>query len=268
MIGDKMYIGFELDKIKNEFTYDDKTKGEELYRNIESKVKKELQSLILDDGVVDGTKVQKSWFPEIEVDVFISHSHADKDDALKLAGWLYNNFKITSFIDSCVWGYSDDLLLNINNSYSDAVNKSDSETTYNYAKCNYAASHVYMMLTNALMKMIDSSECLFFMNTSNSIKLSDNIKQPKVASPWIYMELGLSKYIRLKPLDKHRYPQLEKKAMFSALNEQALQVHYEPDLDHLFKVSESDLRNWKRNSLSNDKYKSLDYLYNKYLQSK
>lgn len=29
-----MYISFELDKIKNEFTYDDKTKGEELYEEI------------------------------------------------------------------------------------------------------------------------------------------------------------------------------------------------------------------------------------------
>jgi hypothetical protein len=261
-----MFTGFEIDKIQNEFTYLDEKKGKELYKDLGEQINDQLFDLVTSDGVIDGSKLQDNWFPEVNVNIFISHSHIDKDDAIKLAGWLYRNFEIKSFIDSCLWGYSEKLLSNINNKYSDAEPNGSGGTTYNYGKCNYAASHVYMMLTNALMKMIDRAECLLFLHTSNSIRLSGSLSEEKVSSPWIYMELGISKYIRVKPLNNHRMGRIEKKATFSALNEQAaLEVHYNPDLDHLIKLNENDMQLWKRECNNKAPYEALDYLYDNYL---
>lgn len=42
-----------------------------------------------------------------------------------------------------------------------------------------------MMLNGALAKMINSTECLIFMNTPNSIKAQDVENENKTASPWI-----------------------------------------------------------------------------------
>lgn len=48
-----------------------------------------------------------------------------------------------------------------------------------------------MMLSTALNNMIDSTECLFFLNTPNSISLSNEItnEQKFTYSPWLYSEL-------------------------------------------------------------------------------
>lgn len=40
------------------------------------------------NGVVDGTLMQREWFPDIGAQVFLSHSHSDIQEAQKLAGWL------------------------------------------------------------------------------------------------------------------------------------------------------------------------------------
>jgi hypothetical protein len=50
------------------------------------------------------------WFPYINADIFISHSHKDYNDVVCLAGWLEEKFGLTAFVDSSVWGYSDRLL--------------------------------------------------------------------------------------------------------------------------------------------------------------
>ena len=61
--------------------------------------------------------MQANWFPQIKADIFISHSHKDEDLALALAGWLKVSFGLTAFIDSCVWGYANDLLKMIDYKY-------------------------------------------------------------------------------------------------------------------------------------------------------
>ena len=76
-----------------------------------------INSFIDDDGFLDGSKMQANWFPQIKADVFISHSHKDRELALTLAGWLRETFGLTAFIDSCVWGYANDLLKMIDNKY-------------------------------------------------------------------------------------------------------------------------------------------------------
>ena len=69
-------------------------------------------------GAIDGTKLQEDWFKEMSIDVFISHSHADEKLAVSIAGWLYKEFNLSSFVDSRIWGYANDLLGEMNKRYN------------------------------------------------------------------------------------------------------------------------------------------------------
>ena len=64
---------------------------------------------------LDGSSIQGEWFPEINADIFISHSRDDADLANGIAGWINSNFNLHCFIDSNVWGYSDELLEKLSN---------------------------------------------------------------------------------------------------------------------------------------------------------
>ena len=74
------------------------------------------------------------------------------------------------------------------------ANETNTNTTFSYEGCNNAASHVHMMLCTSINKMIDQSECVFFLNTKNSLVLYD--KTEKTRSPWIYSEICLANTIR------------------------------------------------------------------------
>ncbi|MGL5262686.1 MAG: hypothetical protein ACRC9P_09930, partial [Bacteroides sp.] len=115
-----------------------------------------------------------------------------------LAGWLKNTFGLTVFIDSCVWGHSNDLLKEIDTNY---CYQSESKV-YNYQKRNYSTSHVHMMLSVALTQMIYNTECLFFLNTPNSITPKSIISQSE--SPWIYSEIATTRLIKLRKPREHR----------------------------------------------------------------
>lgn len=109
--------------------------------------------------------------------------------AIALAGWLWHNFKLKSFIDFCIWEFCDDLLRRIDHKY--CLNASNS---FNYQKRNSSTSHVHMMLSVALSQMIDKTECIFFLNTPDSIKPYEGIE--KTESPWLYSEISMTQIIR------------------------------------------------------------------------
>ena len=52
------------------------------------------------------------------------------------------------------------------------------------------------------MQMIDSCECIIFLNTPNSVKPREVID--KLVSPWIYSEIGVTKLITKKSINEHR----------------------------------------------------------------
>src|SRR5579875_2735717 len=110
-----MYAGFNL-VMDEEFLHYKQT-GNTIYNSQKQKVKDELSKFILDDGTINGTDMQNSWFPQIHVDVFLSHSHNDKEKAIALAGWLKHTFDLDVFLDSSVWGSADELLKNIDDRY-------------------------------------------------------------------------------------------------------------------------------------------------------
>lgn len=156
--------------------------GERLYDNMKCKAESEIDSFFV-NGVIDVERLQKKWFPSIATNVFISHSREDEVLAISLAGYLHETFGWTSFIDSCAWGYMGDLIEQLDN------NK-------NFTGANeLLTSNVHMILSMALTKMIDKTECLLFLNTPNSVReerLGDNI----TFSPWICHEIFIASVIR------------------------------------------------------------------------
>jgi hypothetical protein len=184
------------------------------------------------DGSLDAAAMEKDWFPEINAQVFISHSHQDENLANQLALWLYRKHGIMSFIDSTVWHYADDLLREIDDAY--CVNQ-DSDTIYDYSKRNRSTAHVHMLLQGALMKMINKCGCLIFVNTPNSISTSDINDETKTASPWIYNELLTAKMLLLN----QRKQQIlsEDKVAF-----QMFQINYTVDLRDFPELTLGEIR--------------------------
>lgn len=162
----------------------------------QNKLKPKLAALIstasLAKSSLDADSIWDECFPEIKADVFISHSSKDAQLAKQFSGWLKTNLDLTAFIDSEIWGHSDDLLKDLDNQY--CLNSGGE--TYSYKKRNGSTAHVHMMLSYALTRMIDRTECFFFLETSNSVTAEDAVKG--TYSPWIFHELATVDTIDLK----------------------------------------------------------------------
>lgn len=233
--------------------------GRELFDETQTKVRKELKEFILENGNIDGTKLKDHWFNAVDADIFLSHSHKDLEKVKGFAGWLYKTFGLKVFIDSCVWGYCDDLLKEIDKKYCWQP-KSD---TYNYVKRNHTTSHVHMMLASSLTEMIDRCECAIFFNTPNSIKVCEEIKQVDVSakertiSPWIYHELSVLNTIQSKK------PPERQSLRHSATIYEAKDLNIEYDvgmfLDKMIPLNDSIIKEWKDNY--NPYIDALDQLY-------
>lgn len=235
-----MFIGFELKNLKENSFNDSFEKFLQIGKKDFDEYKLEISETIKEfnniDGSIDGDKMQSAWFPQIDADIFLSHSHADEDLVIAFAGWLKHFFDLKVFVDSCIWGYSKELQKIIDENYSKTLNGK-----YSYEKVLYASSHVHMMLNTALMQMIDNCECIIFINTPNSVKPNDVIN--KVVSPWIYSEIGMTKLIKKKSIKSHRMRELyESTKTFSHL-----EIEYNLETDHLIQLKIKDLENWQQN---------------------
>lgn len=149
------------------------TEGNRLYAEHEREVQDCLSEYITEEGIINGTALKEHWFSITKKDIFISHSHKDINKVKAFAGWLKSCFGLEAFIDSCSWGYCDDLLNKIDKKYC----YNPKSKTYNYDLRNYTTSHVHMMLSTALTEMIDNTECIIFFNTPNSISLATELDQ-------------------------------------------------------------------------------------------
>lgn len=217
-------------------------------------VNDQIESFRGPDGKLRASKITASWFPNIECDVFISHAHVDSRLALGFSGFLSEAFGLTSFIDSAAWGYSEKLLHMIDDKY---CYNSGSET-YSYQLRNRSTTHVNMMLSVSLAKMIDTCECLFFINTPQSIKPNSFIDGSSTESPWIYSEIAMSKIIRRQPSDL-RLAKSIKEGRFVA--DSALSVVYDINTSHLIDLKLKDIVLWIENSNESKRFDALDILY-------
>ncbi|MDD4968026.1 MAG: hypothetical protein PHT07_01210 [Paludibacter sp.] len=257
-----MYKGFEIKISKEDFPNyrlnlknNYYTIGNKLYTQDKNVIQNEITKFKLPNGAIDGTAMQANWFPKIHANVFISHSHKDKEFAISLAGWLKIKFGLTAFIDSCVWGFADDLLKLIDNEYC-SIRENNKIVSYNYKDRNYSTSHVHMMLSNALTSMIDNCECIFFLNTPNSITPYD-VVSTKTQSPWIYTEIAMTSLIRKKDVSEYR-PVIIVESFSITERKKELNLEYIINTDHLIKLRKRDLQWWEDNWPYDD-YHSPDF---------
>lgn len=208
---------------------------------------------------LNGKRILDEWFPKVECNVFISHSHGDKRLANAFAGWLYENFNIISFIDSNVWNYID-TLLNMLNEYSDKRPNGSEGWLYDYCKCNRASQHANIMLLMSLQTMIDNVESVFFLNTDNSVNAIDNNGLSSTYSPWIYAELICADLIRKKPLSEYRDKSIfEHFAINADRNE--LRISYNIPTQNLKNLNEANLIEWKKRYENGCNVLPMDLLY-------
>ena len=226
--------------------------GKERFELQKTTVQENLQAFMYGNNTLDASQMQSNWFPQTRAHVFLSHSHRDAHNAIAFAGWLYHFFSIDAFIDSAIWGYCDNLIQIIDNEYSRGA---DGE--FDYIKRNISTSHVHMMLSTALTMMIDKTECLFFMDSPNSIMPTESIE--KTASPWIYFEIATSQMIQKKaPVRTTVFESAETEQEYL---KRSLTMAYELDLNHLSELNRPDLDYWSTAKQYHSPESALDELY-------
>lgn len=213
-------------------------RGRKLKEANTAKVRRRLQAYLDNTRVLDASAMQAEWFPRVHADVFISHSHQDEEQAMKLAGWLWHHLGLESFIDSCVWGYAGNLLRQID---TDLCRTPDGRY-FSYEMRNDSTSHVHMMLVTALTKMIDSTECILFLNTPSSIDSASAVAQ--TSSPWIFAEIAMMQLVRRRTKKSHR-AQIEQARRVAKHEVRArVQARYTADLTSLTPIGAALLEMW------------------------
>ncbi|WP_204117347.1 hypothetical protein [Paraburkholderia sp. C35] len=217
----------------------------------------------LSQKTIDAAAIQGDWFGQVDAEVFISHSHSDLDLALSVAGWLSSQFGLSSFVDSSVWGHANTLLKILDKKYC----WMDDKGSYDYDSRNRSTSHVHMMLSTALSKMIDRTECIIFLNTPESIVVEDAITEvgdEKTGSPWIYAELVASRLIRKKEPVRHPVTEsYDDGLMKRQATAGTIPIRYAvgEELNLLTPLSIRDLEVWEAHSSNAQVASKLDVLY-------
>jgi len=124
---------------------------------------------------------------------------------------------------------------------------------YDYHLRNFSTSHVHMMLSIALTKLIDKCESIFFVNTPDSLTSNDVISNTE--SPWLYHELSMTSLIRQKELSSYRDEILKSLSMTEGLH-----IVFPVKLDHLIKLDADDILAWQT-AISGAETYPLDALY-------
>ncbi len=117
-----MFKGFNLKGFdglifEDKYRHEMMAHGRTVTASSASSVRQSLATIAQNQAVLDGAKIQDTWFPQVHADVFLSHSHRNEDLVLLLAGWLDYRFDLKAFADSAIWGYAADLLRIIDNEY-------------------------------------------------------------------------------------------------------------------------------------------------------
>lgn len=107
-----------------------------------------------------------------------------------------------------------------------------------------------MLLSTSLYSMMYSCECLFLINTQNSINYNDVINRNGITnSPWLLAELSIVDIICRKDIKSHRAKLTISEESRHYDNLEPFQVNYLPPMDQLKKISIDDLRQWQNKSL-------------------
>ncbi len=133
------------------------------------------------DIILKRNEIKEAFFspfkPQLKnAQVFLSHSHADKNKALKVKGYLeeYRDAECV-FIDSLFWDYKDDVLSKLAK-YDDISKIEDAFT---------------LILRESLECMIKKCPYFVFLQSKNSVSLNQDLLKITY-SAWIYEELKIA----------------------------------------------------------------------------
>ncbi len=138
-----------------------------------------------DNIVLKRNEIKEAFFspfkPQLKnAQVFLSHSHADRNKALEVKNYLESQTKRKVFIDSLFWDYKDDVLNKLAR-YDDISGIEDAFT---------------LILRESLQDMIEKCPYFVFLQSKNSVSnqgLSRNQDLLKITySAWIYEELKIA----------------------------------------------------------------------------
>ncbi|GAA7033979.1 toll/interleukin-1 receptor domain-containing protein [Helicobacter pylori] len=136
-----------------------------------------------DGTILNHNKIKEAFFspfkPQLkDAQVFLLHSHADKNKALKVKNYLESETNHRVFIDSLFWDYKDNVL----NKLAKYDNTSKIKDAF------------VLILRESLQDMIEKCPYFVFLQSSNSV--SNQGLSCTTYSAWVYEELKIAHSIR------------------------------------------------------------------------
>ncbi|MCP3737864.1 toll/interleukin-1 receptor domain-containing protein [Helicobacter pylori] len=133
-----------------------------------------------DNIVLKRNEIKEAFFspfkPQLKnAQVFLSHSHADRNKALEVKDYLESQTKRKVFIDSLFWDYKDNVLNELAE-YDDISKIEDAFT---------------LILRESLQDMIEKCPYFVFLQSNNSASLNQDLLGITY-STWIYEELKIA----------------------------------------------------------------------------
>ncbi len=135
--------------------------------------------------ILNHNEIKEAFFnpfkPQLKnAQVFLSHSHADKNEALKVKGYLEEDLDAECvFIDSLFWDYKDDVL-----------NKLAEYAEYDDNDISVIEDAFTLILRESLQDMIEKCPYFVFLQSKNSV--SNQGLSRITYSAWIYEELRIA----------------------------------------------------------------------------
>ncbi|WQV06992.1 toll/interleukin-1 receptor domain-containing protein [Helicobacter pylori] len=153
------------------------------------------------DIVLNHNEIKEAFFspfkPQLKTaQVFLSHSHADRNKALEVKNYLESQTKRKVFIDSLFWDYKDDVLNELEK-YDDISEIEDAFT---------------LILRESLQDMIEKCPYFVFLQSKNSV--SNQGLSQITYSAWIYEELKIAHSIN----ESRPTPKMESMQVFHEIS--------------------------------------------------
>ncbi|WP_154483548.1 toll/interleukin-1 receptor domain-containing protein [Helicobacter pylori] len=133
-----------------------------------------------DDIILNHNEIKEAFFspfkPQLKnAQVFLSHSHADKNKTLKVKNYLESKTNHRVFIDSLFWDYKNNVLKEIKKHHIDVSKIEDAFT---------------LILRESLQDMIEKCPYFVFLQSNNSV--SNQGLSRTTYSAWVYEELKIA----------------------------------------------------------------------------